>query len=32
LNVEYVFITNGLKDQLYKGGSIANNLPSFDEL
>jgi len=31
LNVDYVFITNGLKDQLYKGGVIANELPAFDE-
>ncbi len=32
LNVDYVFITNGLNDQLYKAGVITNNLPSFNEL
>lgn len=31
LNVQYVFITNGLKDQIYSGGSIANELPTYDE-
>lgn len=31
LNVDYVFISNGLSDQLYKGGSIINDLPHFDE-
>lgn len=31
LNVEYVFITNGLNDQLYKSGAIINDLPRFDE-
>lgn len=31
LNVDYVFITNGLNDQLYKSGAITNDLPRFDE-
>ncbi len=31
LNVEYVFITNGLKDQLYRSGSIASSLPAYHE-
>ncbi|MBK7818729.1 MAG: type I restriction enzyme HsdR N-terminal domain-containing protein [Sphingobacteriaceae bacterium] len=31
LNVEYVFITNGLNDQLYKAGTMINDLPRFDE-
>lgn len=31
LNVEYVFITNGITDQLYKRGVIATKLPGFDE-
>jgi hypothetical protein len=31
LNVEYVFITNGLKDQLYKSGNIASELPAYNE-
>jgi hypothetical protein len=32
LNVEYVFITNGLKDQIYKDGNITNELPAYNEL
>ena len=31
LNVEYVFITNGLKDQMYKGGSVVSKLPAYHE-
>lgn len=31
LNVEYVFITNGLQDQIYKKGSIVGSLPAYQE-
>lgn len=32
LNVEYVFITNGLKDQVYKEGASVSALPSFNDI
>lgn len=32
LNVDYVLITNGLKDQIYKAGRITNALPTYSEL
>ena len=31
LNVEYVLITNGIMDQIYKAGSIIDKLPAYNE-